>query len=192
MRNRSFIMDWSAMDVEALRSKEEKVSMLPTVEVIDKVYGSFQVGRPHRLSSPSSATWKKEKDPQENGRVDDVGARGMKSLEEIDQSFRSTMLEPIKEEYHSSQEAKQSKEVKKKYGGSKLQVMEMSKNLRGMSTKKVQGGLLKNEPILLRANMAQVEETKKKRESANMTQVEDTKKKQGRSKRMPRHKCVLM
>ncbi|KAJ0010026.1 hypothetical protein Pint_32985 [Pistacia integerrima] len=35
-------VDWSAMDVDALRSKEEKVSMLPTVEVIDKVYGSCQ------------------------------------------------------------------------------------------------------------------------------------------------------
>ncbi|KAJ0020805.1 hypothetical protein Pint_31750 [Pistacia integerrima] len=113
MRNRSFIVDWSAMDVEALRSKEEKASMLPTVEVIDEAYGSCQVGRQHRLSSPSSTTWRKEKDPQENERVDDVGARGMRSLKEIDQSFRRAMLEPIKEEYHSSQEAKKSKEVKK-------------------------------------------------------------------------------
>ncbi|XP_031273924.1 uncharacterized protein LOC116132414 [Pistacia vera] len=50
IRNRSFVMDWSAMDVDALRSKEEKISILPTVEVI-------------------------EKNPQENIGMDDVEAR---------------------------------------------------------------------------------------------------------------------
>ncbi|KAJ0011020.1 hypothetical protein Pint_32829 [Pistacia integerrima] len=52
--------------------------------------------------------------------------------------------------------------------------------------------LLKNEPILVRADVNQVEETKKKQESSKMAQVENTKKKQGRSKRMTRHKRVLM
>ncbi|KAJ0077865.1 hypothetical protein Patl1_36853 [Pistacia atlantica] len=50
IRNRSFVMDWSAMDVDALRSEEEKISILPTVEVI-------------------------EKNPQENIGMDDVEAR---------------------------------------------------------------------------------------------------------------------
>ncbi|KAJ0040414.1 hypothetical protein Pint_27400 [Pistacia integerrima] len=83
MKNRSFVVDWSIVDAKAFSRKSKRC----------------QLGRQHRLFSPSFVKWIKAKDLQEDDEVDDVGARGIRSLEEINQRCRSIMLEPIKEEF---------------------------------------------------------------------------------------------